>query len=69
MNAYICCSYYVLWHIGLTLLTLVSLFNGITTFVGYLIPKPSLQKNTSGNIQPIADKDKRVHSFPKGISP
>ena len=29
---------------------LVSLFNGISTFVGYLKPKPSLQKNSSGTI-------------------
>ena len=27
---------------------LVSLFNGISIFVDYLMPKPSLQKNSSG---------------------
>ena len=29
---------------------LVSLFNGISTFGGYLMPKPSLLKNSSGTI-------------------
>ena len=29
---------------------LVSLFNGISTFVGYLIPKPFSSKNSSGTI-------------------
>ena len=29
---------------------LVSIFNGISTFVDYSIPKPSLQKNSSGTI-------------------
>ena len=29
---------------------LVSLFNGIPTFVGYLMPKPSSYKNGSGTI-------------------
>ena len=27
-----------------------SLFNGISTFVGYLMPKPSSQKDSSGTI-------------------
>ena len=27
---------------------LVSLFNGISTFVGYLMPKPFSKKNSSG---------------------
>ena len=27
-----------------------SLFNDISTFVGYLMPKPSLEKNISGAI-------------------
>ena len=31
-------------------LVLVSLFNGISTFVGYLIPEPSLQKNSNDTI-------------------
>ena len=30
------------------------LFNGILTFVGYLIPNLSLYKDSSGTIQPIA---------------
>ena len=29
---------------------LVSLFNDISTFVGYLMPKPFFSKNTSGTI-------------------
>ena len=29
---------------------LVSLFNGISTFVGYLMPKPLSEKNSSGTI-------------------
>ena len=29
---------------------LVSLFNGISTFVGYLMPKPFSKKNSSGTI-------------------
>ena len=29
---------------------LVSLFNGISTFVGYLMPKPFSYKNRSGTI-------------------
>ena len=29
---------------------LVSLFNGISTFVGYLMPKPFSEKNSSGTI-------------------
>ena len=32
------------------LFDLVSLFNGISTFVGYLMPKPFFQKNSSGTI-------------------
>ena len=35
-------------------LGLVGLFNGISTFVDYLIPKSSLQKNSSDTISPIA---------------
>ena len=31
-------------------LSLVSLFNGISTFKGYLMPKSSLYKNSSGTI-------------------
>ena len=29
---------------------LVSLFDGISTFVGYLMPKPFFKKNSSGTI-------------------
>ena len=34
----------------LTMFGLVSLFNGISTFVGYLMPKPFFKKNSSGTI-------------------
>ena len=32
------------------LVWLVSLFNGISTFVGYLMPNPFSEKNSSGTI-------------------
>ena len=35
---------------------LVSLFNGISTFVGYLMPKPFSKKKSSGTISPIAGR-------------
>ena len=37
-------------HFGLVWFGLVSLFNSISTFVGYLMSKPSLLKNSSGII-------------------
>ena len=37
--------------------------------MGYLMPRPSLQNNSSGTIQPIAWAYKEFHIFPKGISP
>ena len=37
----------------------VSLFNGISTFVGYLMPK-----NSSGIIQPIAKRIRGLIPFP-----
>ena len=36
--------------------------------MGYLMVKPSLEKNSSVTIQPIADENKGVHTFLKGIS-
>ena len=36
--------------IGIKWFGLVSLFNGISTFVGYLMPKPFSKKNSSGTI-------------------
>ena len=41
---------------------LFSLFNGIPNFVGYLMPEPC-------TIQLIAEGNKRVCTFPKGICP
>ena len=46
---------------------LVSSFNGISTFVGYLMLKPSLKKNRSHVTWPTA-REIRGHSFPKCIS-
>ena len=47
--------------------SLASLFNGISTFEGYFMQKPSLKKESYGTIQPIAGQG--VHIFSKGISP
>ena len=38
-------KFLILWLIGL-----VSLFNGISSFVGYLMPKPFSYKNSSGTV-------------------
>ena len=42
---------------------LVPLFNSISTFVGYLMPKPFSKYLTH------SWEDKGVHTFPKGIYP
>ena len=42
------------------------MLNGISTFVGYLMPKPSLHKN-SGGTNSWEEEYKEVHTFPKGI--
>ena len=44
-------------------------FNGISTFVDYLMPKPSFKKNNSDAIYPITGRIGGVHTFPKGICP
>ena len=44
---------------------LVSLFNGISTFLGYLIPKPSFKKNSCGIIEPIGERIRGFMPFPK----
>ena len=36
--------------------------------MGYLMPKPSLQKNSSGTIYSHSWGNKGVHAFPKDIS-
>ena len=41
--------------------SLVSLFNGISTIRGYLMPETSLEKNSSDTIYPLAGGDKEVH--------
>ena len=50
------------------LASLVSVQNSISTFVGYLIIKPSLYKNSSGTIQFIAGR-KQIHTFPSFCIP
>ena len=45
--------------------SLVSLFNGMSNFVDYLIPKPSLSKNGSGTTSPIAGVIGRFVPFPR----
>ena len=48
---------------------LFSLFNGLTTYMGYLMPKPSLLKNSSGTIyNPSLGVRGWVHNFSKEIS-
>ena len=50
--------------------SLVSLFNSVSAFEGYLMPKPSLLKISFDTIQPIAEGlYNGVHIFPRGISP
>ena len=45
----------------------LSFFNGISTFVGYLIPTPSFQKNSSETNITQSSEDKGVPTFPKSI--
>ena len=47
---------------------LISLFNGLSIFVGYLMPKQSLKKNSSGIVQIMVVEIKGFHTFLKGIS-
>ena len=44
-------------------------FNGISTFVGYLMPKSPFLKNSNGTILTYKCEDMEVHAFPKGIYP
>ena len=46
---------------------IVSLFNDISTFVGYSMPKPFSKKNNSGTIYSYSWEDKGVHTSPKDI--
>ena len=50
-------------------LSLVFLFNGISTFVGYLMTKLFSSKNSSGTILPITGRIRGFIPFPKGICP
>ena len=44
---------------------LVSLFNGISTFAVYLMPKPFSWKNSCGTIEPVAGRIRGHVPFPK----
>ena len=48
---------------------LVPLFNGISTFMGYLMLKPSFRRTAVILSNPYIWESKRVHTFSKGISP
>ena len=50
-------SYKYMWF------SLVTLFNCISTFMNYLMPKPSLFKNSSGTIWSKAGGDKGFMPF------
>ena len=43
-------TFYCFWMFCENRFVLVSLFNGISTFVGYLMPKPFSKNNSSGTI-------------------
>ena len=46
-----------------------SLFNSKSTFLAYLIPKPSLKKNCGGsNLTHSWERDKGFPTFPKNVS-
>ena len=66
----LCIKIYIIHHSWKThkIYGLSSFFNGISTFMGYLMPRTSLQKSSNDTIQPIAEKNKRVHGFSSGIS-
>ena len=54
---------------GFSRFGLVSLFNGISTFVGYLIPKAILLEEQYWYYLTHSWEDKGVHTFSKGIWP
>ena len=51
--------------IGLVWFGWVSLFNGISTFVGYLMPKPFSKKDRGGTIKHIAGRIRGFIPFPR----
>ena len=61
--------YYESIYVALNLwFALVSLFNGISFFMGYSMPEPSSLKDSCSTIQLTARTvDKGFHTFPKGI--
>ena len=50
-----------------TVLLMFLLFNGISTFVGYSMPKPSFKKKQQWCYLTYSWKDEWVHAFSKGI--
>ena len=48
------------------LVVFVSLF-GISLFMGYLMSKPTVSKNSGSTIYSIAEGNQRVHTLPKGM--
>ena len=61
-------SFQIIWTTFVHVTDLVSLFNGISTFVDDLMPKTSLYKNSSNNILTIS-AHKSVHKFLMCIRP
>ena len=57
-------SFYVKFLCTLSVSVSVILFDGISTFVGYLMPKSFSYKNSSGTIQPIAARMRGFIPFP-----
>ena len=45
------------------------LINSISTFVGYVVPDPSLQMNRFGTIKFIVLRKNRLYTFSNVISP
>ena len=41
------------------------LLNGISAFIGNIIPKKSLEKNSRGIIQPISEEIREIIPFPR----
>ena len=55
----------VVVYVRMSFSVLVSLFTGISIFIGYLMPEPSLYKNGCGIIQLIAGLIRGFTPFPR----
>ena len=49
------------------LVGLISLFHVISSFMGYLMQKPSLKRKVNRTIKPIVGVDKGVHIFSQSV--